>query len=255
MAETQKPLAGKLALVTGGSRGIGAAIATRLAADGATVIINYALSEGAAKKVVEAIHAAGGQAEAVHADLSTPEGPRNLFAGLDGAFGKKYAGKLDILVNNAGVYDLAPLSDATDESFDRVFMVNVRAVFQLSREASRRMGSGGRIINIGSGLGEAVPMPGSGIYSASKFAIAGFTRAWSRDLGPKGITVNAVQPGPVDTEMNPADSEYSDMQKKMTSVGRFGQPEEIAAAVAYLASPSAAFVNGERLTVDGGWNA
>jgi len=250
-----KPFSGKIALVTGGSRGIGAAIASRLAADGAAVVINYSRSEDAAKKIVDAIRLSGGQAEAVHADLSTPEGPRNCFAGLDAAFGKKYAGQLDILVNNAGISSVGTLVECTDEDFDRVFAINVRAVFQLSREAARRMKSGGRIITIGSILGEATPRAGQSIYDASKFAVAGFTRAWSRDLGPAGITVNAVHPGPIDTEMNPADGEGAEVQRAMTSVGRYGRPEEIAAAVAYLASPEAAFVNGERLMVDGGVSA
>ena len=255
MPTTDPPLSGKIALVTGGSRGIGAAICKRLARDGAAVAVNFSHSEGAAKAVVAAIRDGGGEAEAVHADLSTPEGPRNCYAALDAAFGKKYAGRLDILVNNAGIGVGGAIADCTDEQFDRIFAVNVRAVFQLTREAARRMKSGGRIVTIGSILGEATPRANQGLYDATKFAVAGFTRAWSRDLGPKGITVNAVHPGPIDTDLNPADGTGADAQRAITSVGHYGKPDDIAAAVAYLVSAEASFVNGERLAVDGGTSA
>jgi 3-oxoacyl-[acyl-carrier protein] reductase len=251
------PLEEKLALITGASRGIGAAIAHRLAADGATVLVHYSSSRDRADEVVKAIAQTGQNAEAIGADLTSHEGPSALIAQIDSAFGGKFAGRLDLLVNNAGTGAFGSLTDSTDEDFDRQFNLNVRAVFQLSREAARRMTKTGwgRIINIGSGLGEAVPMPGMALYCGTKFAIRGFTKGWSRDLGATGITVNAVQPGPIDTELNPADSPMAESQKKLTSLGRYGQPEEVANAVAFLANPQSAFINGECLTVDGGWNA
>jgi 3-oxoacyl-[acyl-carrier protein] reductase len=254
---TPLPLAGKLALVTGSSRGIGAAIVKRLAADGAIVLIHYGTSQDRAQAVMEEIRQAGGQVECVAADLNRHDGPQKLIEQIDQAFGGKYAGRLDVLVNNAGTGAFGTLLDATDEDFDKQFNLNVRAVFQLSREAARRMTKTGwgRIINIGSGLGEAVPMPGMALYCGTKFAIRGLTKGWSRDLGSTGVTVNAVQPGPIDTDLNPATGPMSEAQKKLTSVGRYGQPAEIAAAVAFLAGPEAGLINGECLTVDGGWNA
>ena len=198
------PLEQKLALVTGSSRGIGAAIARRLASDGAAVLVHYGSSRDRADALVNEIRDAGGAAEAIGADLASNDGPSALIAQIDGAFGGKFAGRLDILVNNAGHGSFGSLIDATDEDFDKQFTLNVRAVFQLSREAARRMSKAGwgRIINIGSGLGEAVPMPGMALYCGTKFAIRGLTKGWSRDLGSTGITVNAVQPGPIDTELN-----------------------------------------------------
>ncbi len=251
------PLEDKLALVTGSSRGIGAAIARRLALDGATVLVHYGSSRERGEAVVGDIKKAGGQAEIVGADLTRPDGPATLLAHLDQAFGGKFAGRLDVLVNNAGTGAFGSLTEATDEDFDKQFNLNVRAVFQLSREAARRMtrAGWGRIVNVGSGLGEQVPMPGMALYCGTKFAVRGLTRGWSRDLGATGVTVNNVQPGPVDTELNPADGPMAETQKKLTSVGRYGKPEEIAEAVAFLASPKAGFINGESLTVDGGWNA
>lgn len=252
-----RPIDGKLALVTGSSRGIGAAIARRLAADGAAVLVHYGSSRDRADAVVREVRQAGGDAEAVGADLTRPDGPAGLIAQLDPAFGGRFAGRLDVLVNNAGTGRFGSLTDATDEEFDAQFNLNVRAVFQLSREAARRMTKAGwgRIITIGSGLGERVPLPGMALYCGTKFAVNGLTRGWSRDLGATGVTVNGVQPGPVDTELNPADGPMAETQKKLTSVGRYGKPEEVAAAVAFLASPESGFINGENLTVDGGWNA
>jgi 3-oxoacyl-[acyl-carrier protein] reductase len=250
-------LSGKIALVTGSSRGIGAAIARRLAADGAAVLVHYGSGRERAEAVVGEIKTAGGEAEAAGADLAGAAGPARLIEHLDAAFGGRFAGRLDILVNNAGTAEFGSLSEATDEHFDKQFNLNVRAVFRLSREAARRMtrAGWGRIINIGSCLGERVPMPGMAVYCATKFAINGLTRGWSRDLGPTGVTVNSVQPGPTDTEMNPANGPMAETQKKLTSVGRYGNPEEIANAVAFLARTESSFINGENLTVDGGWNA
>jgi 3-oxoacyl-[acyl-carrier protein] reductase len=253
-----KPLQDKLALVTGSSRGIGAAIARRLAADGAAVIVNYAASPQRADEVVDEIRKAGGQAEAVGADLSQADGPKALSATIDRAFGGRFGGRLDILVNNAGTVEFGPFLESSDASYDKHFNLNVRAPIELSKDAARRMvkAGSGRIVNIGSAFGEAAPLPGVALYIATKFAVHGFTRGLSRELGGAGVTVNGVQPGPIDTELSPDDGgPAAQTMKKLTSVGRFGKPEEIAAAVAFLVSPEAAFINGENLTVDGGWNA
>lgn len=251
------PLADKLVLVTGASGSIGSAVARRLAADGAAVLVHYGASRPEAATVVAQITAAGGVAEALGADLSRPEGPASLIAQLDGAFGGRFAGRLDVLINNAGTLVFGPLTEATDEEFDRVFNVNVRAMFQLSREAARRMtrAGWGRIINMGSVFGEGAYSPGLSTYCGSKFAVQGLTRGWSRDLGPKGITVNNVQPAVIQSGPQPTSGPTFEAMKRFTSVGRFGKPEEIAEAVAFLASPKAGFINGESLTVDGGWSA
>ncbi|WP_281662874.1 SDR family NAD(P)-dependent oxidoreductase [Paraburkholderia fungorum] len=251
-------LKGKLALVTGASRGIGAAIAARLAQDGASVIVHYASSAARAEAVVKAIRDAGGEAEAVGANLSQPEGIKNLINALNGAFGGRFEGRLDILVNNAGTVEYGPFLDSSDTSYDTHFNLNVRAPIELAKDAAARMVAAGwgRIINIGSAFGEAAPLPGVTLYIASKFAIRGFTRGLSRELGKYGVTVNAVQPGPIDTELapQPGTEDHATMTK-LASVGRFGKPAEIAAAVAYLASPEAGYTTGESLTVDGGWIA
>ena len=254
---TALPLANKLALVTGASGSIGSAVARRLAQDGASVVAHYNSSREDAQAVVREIEAAGRVAVALGADLSRHEGPHALLEELNGVFHGRFAGRLDILVNNAGTLDLDTLADITDESFDRLFNVNVRALFQLSREAARRMTKAGwgRIINMGSVFGEAVPGPGSSIYCGTKFAVRGLTRAWSRDLGPAGVTVNNVQPAVIQAEPVPTRGPVFEAMKKYTSVGRFGKPEEIADAVAFLASSGAGFINGESLTVDGGWSA
>ena len=257
MADGNKVLSGKLALVTGASRGIGAAIAKRLASDGAAVLVHYGSSPDKANAVVADIRKAGGQAEAVGADLSKGDGPKALIKQVDGAFGGKFGGRLDVLVNNAGVGAFGPPVEVSDEELAKVIQVNFRAVFELARDAAKRMtaAKSGRIINVGSCLGERIFGPGMTIYSATKFAVVGLTKGLSRDLGPHGVTVNNVQPGPTDTDMNPASGEGADMQRSQTSVGHYGKPDDIANAVAFLASPAAAFINGESLTVDGGVNA
>jgi 3-oxoacyl-[acyl-carrier protein] reductase len=253
-----KPLENKLALVTGSSRGIGAAIAVRLAAEGAHIIVNYAASPARAEQVVSEISKAGGHAEAVQADLSTVEGTKALAASVDKVFGGKFGGRLDILVNNAGTVDFGPFLDSPEDSYDKHFNLNVRSLIGLTKDLAPRMikGGWGRIINIGSCLGEAAPLPGVTMYVATKFAVQGFTRALSRELGATGVTVNNVQPGAIDTELSPDDNgPAAQTMKKLMSVGRFGRPEEIASAVTFIASPESAFINGENLTVDGGWNA
>ena len=189
-------LSDKLAVVTGASGAIGSAVARRLAADGASVIVHYHAGRSEAEAVVRAIVEAGGEATAAAADLASHDGPAALIAQFDTAFGGRFAGRLDVLVNNAGTLDFGALPEITDDTFDELFDLNVRALFQLSREAARRMTKTGwgRIVNMGSVFGEAAPAEGLSVYCATKFAVRGFTRAWSRDLGPRGITVNNVQP-------------------------------------------------------------
>ena len=246
----------KLALVTGSSRGIGAAIAIRLAADGASVIVNYAAYSGTCGNGRQGNPRCRRISRGRGADLSTIEGTNKLIAYISQAFGGSFGGRLDILVNNAGTVVFGPFMEGAEDSYDKHFNLNVRSVIALSKDAARRMipQKWGRIINIGSIHGASAPIPGVTMYVASKFAVHGFTRGLSRELGATGVTVNAVQPGFIDTELSPADSNAEAM-KKLTSVGRFGRAEEIASAVAFLAHPDSAFINGGNLTVDGGWSA
>ncbi|KYF77406.1 oxidoreductase [Sorangium cellulosum] len=243
-------LKGKVALVTGGSRGIGAAIAKRLAHEGAAVAITYAASPVKAAEVVHAIEAAGGRAVAVRADSADAEAVKGAVATTVKTFGR-----IDVLVNNAGVAAMAPLDQFSLEEFDRLMAVNVRGLFVAAQEAVRHMGEGGRIINIGSISGDGALMPGMAVYGATKAAVAGLTRGWARDLGARGITVNNVQPGPVDTDMNPADGPLAAQLKDQIPVQRYGQGDEIAGMVAYLAGPEGAFVTGANLKIDGGLTA
>jgi len=243
-------LAGKAALVTGGSRSIGAAIAKRLAADGAAVALTYSTSPKKAEEVVRAIEAAGGKALAVPADSGDPAAVKAAVARTAEAFGR-----LDILVNNAGIAILKPLNDLTLDDFDRIVAVNVKGVFVATQEAARHMSEGGRIIMIGSVNSDLVPFVGGSVYALTKAAIAGFTRGLARDLGARGITVNNIQPGPVDTDMNPADGSFANTLKGMIALGRYGQTHEIAGMVSYLASPEAGYITGASLKIDGGFAA
>ena len=246
----KQTLAGKVALVTGGSRGIGAAIARRLAQDGAAVAITYASAQSKADEVVRAIEAAGGRALAIHADSADAEAVKSAIAAT-----LQTLGRLDVLVNNAGIAAVAPLEQFSLDDFDRMVAVNVRSVFVAAQEASRHMGEGGRIITIGSVNADRMPFAGGSVYAMTKAAVAGLTRGLARDLGPRGITVNNVQPGPVDTDMNPADGPFAEMLKGMLAVQRYGHANEIAGLVAYLARPEAGFVTGASLTIDGGFAA
>ncbi len=243
-------LSGKVALIQGGSRGIGAAIALRLAREGAAVALTYASSPDKAEEVRQAIEAAGGRALVIRADSADADAIRAAVRQT-----VEHFGRIDVLVNNAGVLAIAPIEEFSLDDFDRTLAINVRSVFVASQEAARHMGSGGRIITIGSTNAERMPFAGGSVYAMSKSAIVGLTRGMARDLGPRGITVNNVQPGPVDTDMNPENSEFADSLKGLMAVGRYGRAEEIAAFVAYLAGPEAGYVTGASLTIDGGFAA
>ena len=243
-------LNGKVALVTGGSRGIGAAIAKRLAGDGAAVAVTYSGSQEKADEVVREIESSGGRAIAIRANSADAEAVR---AAVDET--AKTLGRLDILVNNAGVANIAPIDEFTLEDFDRLMAINVRAVFVAAKEASRHMGEGGRIITIGSVNADRVPFVGGSVYGMSKAAVAGFTRGLARDLGPRGITVNTIQPGPVDTEMNPADGPFAAVLLPTLAIRRYGHVDEIASLVGFLAGPDAGYITGAALSIDGGFLA
>jgi 3-oxoacyl-[acyl-carrier protein] reductase len=243
-------LAKKAALVTGGSRGIGAAIAKRLAADGASVAITYAKDAGAAAAVVKAIEAAGGKAVAIQADAADAEAARGAVEKAVSALGG-----LDIVVNNAGTAIPKSFEETTLEELDRMININVRGVFVTTQAALKHLKNGGRIINIGSCVGERMMTPGLVPYSATKGAVKMFTQGLSREVGTRGITVNNVQPGPIDTDLNPAAGDWAAPQKAMTALGRYGTVEEVAALVAFVASPEAGYITGANLTVDGGTNA
>jgi 3-oxoacyl-[acyl-carrier protein] reductase len=245
-----KKLEGKIALITGGSRGIGAAIAKRLAADGANVAITYTKGADAAASVVKEIESAGRKAIAIQADATDA-------GAVDAAVEKTVTtfGRLDVLVNNAGTAIPKTFEETTLEEMDRVLDVNVRGVFIATQAALKHMKSGGRIITIGSAVGERVLTPGLVPYSATKGAVKIFTQALSREVGSRGITVNNVQPGPIDTELNPAASEWAEPQKAATALDRYGHVDEIAAMVAFVAGPESSYITGANLTVDGGMNA
>ena len=243
-------LEGKAALVTGGSRGIGAAIAKRLAADGANVAITYAKDANAASAVVEAIERAGGKALAIQAEASDAEAVRGAVEKAAKTFGR-----LDVLVNNAGTAIPKPFEETTLEEMDRVIDINIRGTFVATQAALRHMKSGGRIITIGSCVGERNMTPGLTPYSATKGAVKMFTQGLAREVGGRGITVNNIQPGPIDTELNPAAGDWATPQIANTALGRYGHVEDVAALVAFVAGPEASYITGANLTVDGGTNA
>ena len=241
-------LAGKKAVVTGASRGIGAAIAKALAGAGADVAFTYLNSSAQAEATVEAIRACGVRGEAIRADAGDGEAVRH--AVLDA---HARLGGLHILVNNAGIFERRPLQETSDEEFDRVMAVNVRGAYIAIKTAVPLMGQGGRIINLSSTFGARVPATGIGLYAISKFAVAGMTRAFARDLASHGITVNAIQPGPIATEMNPADSRHARLMTMMTALGRYGEPEDVARMAVFLAGEDTAFITGATFNVDGGF--
>ncbi|WP_327134145.1 SDR family oxidoreductase [Streptomyces sp. NBC_01343] len=236
-----------VALVTGGSRGIGAATALRLARDGADVALTYAHGAEAAAGVVAGIEALGRRALSVRADVGDPV---QAAAAVEETV--RGLGRIDALVNNAGIGVLGPLDALTPADVDRVLAVNVRGVFLTTRAAAARMGSGGRIVTIGSCMTARVPGPGGTLYAMSKAALTGLTKALARELGERGITANLVHPGPVDTDMNPADGPCAAAQSALTALGRFGTAQEVAGLVSFLTGPDAAYVTGAEFAVDGG---
>jgi len=245
-----KNLEGKVALITGGSRGIGAAIAKCLAADGAKVAITYTKGADAAASVVKEIERAGGKAILIQADAADADA-------VKAAVEKTFAtlGRLDVLVNNAGTAFPKPFEEATLEEMDRVLDINVRGVFVATQAALKHMKSGGSVIMIGSAVGERVAAPGLVPYAGTKGAVKMFTQALAREIGSRGITVNNVQPGPIDTELNPASSDWAVPQKAATALDRYGRADEVAAMVAFVAGPESSYITGANLTVDGGMNA
>jgi 3-oxoacyl-[acyl-carrier protein] reductase len=243
------PLADRRALVTGGSRGIGAGVVRRLAADGAAVAFTYRESKGPANDLEEEIIGFGGMARAFQADSADPEALRSAISETVDGFGG-----LEILVNNAGTSYIAPIDEFPLAEYERILAVNVRAIFVAIQAAMPHLGAGGRIINIGSTMADRAPVAGISVYSLSKAAVTGLTRGLARELGPRGITVNTVQPGPVETDMNPDSGEFADAMRSMTAVGHIGQPHDIADVVAFLARIEARFVTGTAWSVDGGWS-
>lgn len=243
-------LTGRTALVTGGSRGIGAATARRLAREGADVAVTYLHGRDQAEALVKEIVASGRRALAIPADSAAPN---DVTAAVDRTAAE--FGRLDILVNNAGIFPMGPIDGLTVEEIDRTLAIHVRAVLLATQAAVRHMSDGGRIVNIGSNLAEQVPFPGITLYATSKSALSGLTKGLARELGGRGITANLVHPGPTATDMNPADGETADAQRARTALQRYSEPEDIAATVAHLVGEGGRNITGAAITVDGGSNA
>ncbi|WP_250536325.1 SDR family oxidoreductase [Caballeronia sp. AZ10_KS36] len=243
-------LSGKIAFVTGGARGIGAAVVSRLAAEGAAVAFTYRGSTAQASALAAKIEEAGGRVLAIQSDAADADA---LTRAIDQA--ARHFGKIDVLVNNAGVLYLGPVDAFSLDDFDKTVAVNVRAVFVATKAVLPYMPAGGRIVNIGSTNADRMPFPGGAAYAMSKAALQGLVKGLARDLGPKGITVNNVQPGPVDTDMNPEQGEFGSALHALMAVQRHAKADEIAAMVAYVAGPEASFVTGASLMIDGGFSA
>jgi 3-oxoacyl-[acyl-carrier protein] reductase len=243
-------LAGKVALVTGGSRGIGAGIARRLAHDGASVAITYLSAADRADQVVKEISASGGRALALQADSADPEAVVAAVERTAAEFGG-----LDVYVSNAGFLTPVPLQATSVAEIDHVLAAMVRAAFVGTQAATRHMHEGGSVVYIGSCLSERVPVPELALYSMAKAALDGLAKGLARDLGPRGITVTSVHPGPIETDTNPSDSPFSDFQRATTALGRYGTVEDVAAAVALLAGPGGRYITGTTIAVDGGFAA
>jgi 3-oxoacyl-[acyl-carrier protein] reductase len=252
MTQVSHPLTGKVPLVTGGSRGIGAAIVRRLARDGADVAFSYSASQERAEDIVREVEALGRRAVAIKADQASPDEVESLVR-------KAHAelGRLDILINSAGVFVTGRVDDPNVDraAFDRQLDVNVKGVAAAVRAAVPVMTDGGRIVSIGTTGAVHIPFAGAADYVATKATVAAYTRGWARDLGPRNITVNVVQPGAINTDMNPQDGPFAETLKGLAALGRYGQPEDIAAAVAFLAGPDAGYITGATLNVDGGQTA
>ncbi|MEV7182443.1 3-oxoacyl-ACP reductase family protein [Kitasatospora sp. NPDC093679] len=243
-------LAGKVALVTGGSRGIGEAVALRLAEEGADVALTYRDSAGRAEAVAAEIEGMGRRAWAVRVDSADPRAIREAVDAVATRFGR-----LDILVNNAGVGVVGPIEETDEADIDRVLDVNVRGPLLASKAAVPHLGEGGRIVTIGSCMAERVAFPGGAVYATSKAALSGLTKALARELGSRGITANLVHPGPTDTDMNPADGPSAELQAGLTALGSFGTPADVAGTVAHLVGPEGRYITGAAIAVDGGFAA
>ncbi|MGO8003088.1 SDR family NAD(P)-dependent oxidoreductase [Rhizobium ruizarguesonis] len=250
MTMQQNALAGKVALVTGGSRGIGAAIVRRLARDGADVVFSYSSSEESANRVAEEVRSLGRECLAIKADQAIMEEVGGLVKAAHAAWGR-----LDILVNSAGVFVTGVVGDPSSDvaAFDRQLDINLKGVVAAVRMAAPLLSDGGRIISIGTaGANNRGAFPGISDYVATKAAVAAYSRVWARDLGSRKITVNVVQPGPINTGMAPTEGEVAEMLRSLSALGRYGEPDEVAGAVAYLAGPEAGYITGSTITIDGG---
>jgi 3-oxoacyl-[acyl-carrier protein] reductase len=243
-------LTGKAALVTGGSRGIGAAIVLRLASEGASVAFTYSASSEQANSLVEQIAKSGGNAIAIKADAADQEAVRASVRET-----AKQFGRIDILVNNAGIIVLGQITEIKEADFQRILSVNVHSVFTATQEAVHYMPDGGRIIHIGSVNSDRMPFVGGSVYALTKGAIFSFTKGLARDLGPRNITVNNIQPGPIDTDANPASGPFAETMLGLMALKRYGKGEEIAGLVNYLAGPEAGYITGASLLIDGGFDA
>lgn len=243
-----KKLEGKVALVTGGSKGIGAATVKRFAEEGANVAFTYSNSKDEADKLVAMLR--GAKVKAYKADAAQPENMLTLAKEV-----LKDFGKVDILVNNAGVFGMGNIGEESLAEYEKMMNINVKSVYILTNELVKTMQKGSRIINISSCLGERASGAMMSTYAATKFAVAGFSRGWAKDLGAKGILSNAIMPGPIATDMNPEDSDFADHMRAQTALGRYGRAEEVAAAALFLAGPDSTYITGSTIAVDGGWNA